>query len=58
MVDTALSCKLKCSFIIWIRIQYLSEYLRVMIDIDDQLSKFSISLIGGVHIGAKALLDI
>jgi hypothetical protein len=32
--------------------------LRVMIDIEGSLRKFSISLRGGVHIGARALLVI
>jgi hypothetical protein len=32
--------------------------LRVMIDIEGPLISFSISLIGGAHIGARALLDI
>ncbi len=32
--------------------------LRVMIDIEGPLGYFSISLIGEVHIGARALLDI
>jgi hypothetical protein len=35
-----------------------SGKLRVMIDIEGHLSWFSISLIMGVHIGARALLDM
>jgi hypothetical protein len=58
MVDVVPSYKLKCSFSIWIRIQHLNKYYRVMIDIEGQLTKFSISLRGGVHFGAKPLLDI
>ncbi len=32
--------------------------LRVMIDIDEQLVSSALLLVGGVHIGARALLDV
>jgi hypothetical protein len=32
--------------------------IRVMIDIEGPPSKFIISLIGGLHMGTRALLDI
>jgi hypothetical protein len=45
-------------FLTKLSLSYIRSALIVMIDLEDPLSWFNISLIGRVHIDARALLDI
>jgi hypothetical protein len=47
-----------CLFHSKLSLNYIMSALRVMIDIEGPLGWFNISLIGRVHIDARALLDI